>query len=174
MQAKPLMNESIRYPAVLLILPDGSKYGVITSDEAMEKALSDNLDLVLVSKPQDDKPAICKLMDYSKFLYKQAKTQKQHKSHDNKIKELWVGPNTFENDLETKARQIEGFLKKKMRVRYVMRLKGIEKRTVPESTERFKEILKRFDDIATHDDVRISHGKVITISTTMQSRPDKD
>ena len=66
-----LLNEDIRAREVRCVGDDGTAYGVISRDEALEISNKLGLDLVLIAP--DAKPPVCKIMDYGKFRYQQDK-----------------------------------------------------------------------------------------------------
>ena len=70
-----LINEKIRAREVQLIGENGEKFGVLSLDEALDKAAEARLDLVLVSP--GTKPPVCKLMNYGKYKFEQAKREKE-------------------------------------------------------------------------------------------------
>ena len=82
------------------------------------------LDLVEISPKAD--PAVCKITDYSKFLYQQKKKQKEMKAKTQKIvvKEIRFGPNTDDHDFEFKLRHAEKFLKDGAKVKAYVFFKG--------------------------------------------------
>lgn len=164
---KPLMNERITFSTVRLILSDGKSKGIVSRQEALFVAKEEGLDLVLVSEPSKDQPAVCKILDYSKMLYKQSKQQKHHKVATDVIKEIRISFGIGEHDLETKNNQVKKFLEKKYRVKYVLRLHGRERKMSQEAITRFNTILtERFTDCATWDSVKISYSD---ISTTLHA-----
>ena len=71
-----LINEEIRKKEVRLIDSDGSMLGVVSIDEAQQKAIDRNLDLVEIA-PQAD-PPVCKIMDYGKYKFEMMKKDKYH------------------------------------------------------------------------------------------------
>ena len=82
------------------------------------------LDLVEISPKAD--PPVCKIIDYSKFLYQQKKKQKEMKAKTQKIvvKEIRFGPNTDDHDFEFKMRHAEKFLKDGAKVKAYVFFKG--------------------------------------------------
>ena len=70
-----MINEEIRDKEVRLIGPDGEQFGIVSSAEAQKIADEKNLDLVKIA-PQA-KPPVCKIIDYGKFRFEQAKREKE-------------------------------------------------------------------------------------------------
>ena len=77
-----LINESIRAREVRLIGSDGEQIGIKSFSEALELAYDEGLDLVLMSP--NAKPPVCKIMDYGKFRFEQAKKAKEAKKEPEK------------------------------------------------------------------------------------------
>ena len=91
------INRQIRAKEVQLVEDNGQKAGVISLEEALEKAESKNLDLVLVAP--NTNPPVCKIMNYGKYKFEQAKKEKEAKKKQKifEIKELRVTPNIEEH-----------------------------------------------------------------------------
>ena len=92
--------------------------------EALQMADQMDLDLVEISPNAD--PPVCKIIDYSKFLYKQKKKQKEMKQKAVKVvvKEIRFGPHTDDHDFEFKMRHAEKFLKDGAKVKAYVFFKG--------------------------------------------------
>jgi len=98
--------------------------GIYPVREALKIADDMELDLVEISPKAD--PPVCKIIDYSKFLYQQKKKQKEMKAKAVKIvvKEIRFGPNTDDHDFEFKLRHAEKFLKDGAKVKAYVFFKG--------------------------------------------------
>lgn len=98
--------------------------GVYPLREALQMADQKDLDLVEISPNAD--PPVCKIIDYSKFLYKQKKKQKEMKQKAVKVvvKEIRFGPHTDDHDFEFKMRHGEKFLKDGAKVKAYVFFKG--------------------------------------------------
>ena len=120
------VNERIRAKAVRLIGSDGQQLGIMPTQEAMDKAIQEGLDLVEVAPNSD--PPVCKIMDYGKYKYQTSKKQQEgkKKSKTLQLKEVRVRPHTDEHDLEFKIRNIKKFLEKKDKVKVTVLFKGRE------------------------------------------------
>ena len=142
------VNDSIRADTVRLISQDGEQIGILSKDEAIEKAEEADLDLVEVAP--DASPPVCRLLDYGKFKYRQEKKKKQgqQKTH---VKEVRIGLMTEEHDLNTKASQIREFLEDGDRVVISMRLSGREKAHDDMAMEQLSEFGQKFTDIAKYE-----------------------
>jgi len=116
----------IRHPQIRLIGSDGSQLGIVTVDEALKLADNDGLDLVEVSANAD--PPVCRIMNYDKFRYEQAKQEQEAKKKQTTVetKEIKFRPKTDEHDLNFKIRNIVKFLQQKNKVKLTMRFRGRE------------------------------------------------
>ncbi len=95
--------------------------GVMPLNDAIKLAESRFMDLVLINDKTN--PPICKILNYEKFLYELSKKPKP-KSLD--VKEIKLGPNTAENDLEYRSKHIMEFLKKGHKVKLTLQFRGRE------------------------------------------------
>ncbi len=103
---------------------DGENFGVLKIEEALQKAKEQELDLIEIAPTAV--PPVAKIMEYGKYLYWLQKKEKGVK-RGVEIKGIRLGFNISLHDLETRANQAEGFLKKGDRVKVEMILKGREK-----------------------------------------------
>lgn len=103
---------------------DNVESRIYTRDEALALAREMELDLVLINDKAE--PGICKIQEYSKFLYERKKKQKELKSKSAKtvIKEIRFGPNTDEHDFEFKTKHAEKFLKEGAKVKAFVHFRG--------------------------------------------------
>jgi translation initiation factor IF-3 len=120
------VNERIHAKAVRLIGADGQQLGILPTQEALEKAIQDGLDLVEVAPNSD--PPVCKIMDYGKYKYQTSKKLQEgkKKSKTLQLKEVRVRPHTDEHDLDFKIKNIKKFLEKKDKVKVTVLFKGRE------------------------------------------------
>ncbi len=111
-------------PQVRLVGDNIENPGIYPLREALQKADELELDLVEISPKAD--PPVCKIIDYSKFLYQQKKKQKEMKAKTTKVvvKELRFGPQTDEHDFQFKLRHAEKFLKEGAKVKAFVFFKG--------------------------------------------------
>jgi translation initiation factor IF-3 len=95
--------------------------GIMTLQNAIKLAESKFMDLVLLNDKVS--PVICKIMNYDKFLYE---LSKKPKNKSLEVKEIKIGPNTSENDLDYRSKHIIDFLKKGHKVKISLQFKGRE------------------------------------------------
>ena len=109
-----------------MIGSDGAQLGVVTSDQARERAYEEGLDLVEISANAD--PPVCRIMNYDKFRYEQKKKQQEAKKKQTIVetKEVKFRPKTEEHDLNFKIKNIKKFLSQKSKVKITMRFRGRE------------------------------------------------
>lgn len=120
----PRRNERIRAPKVRVIGPDGSQFGVMSSAEALAAARRYGLDLLEVSP--NTEPPVCRILDYGKYQYEEAKKQKSHKTVTAKLKEIKLRPRVDRHDYEFKVRNAERFLFAGNKLKITMMLRGRE------------------------------------------------
>lgn len=118
------INEQIRDRSVRVVSDDGQQLGLMTAREAMEIAEQKGLDLVKVSPNAD--PPVCKIMDYGKFRFEQAKKQREAKKNQKiiELKEMRLSATIDKHDLEVKAKNVNKFLKDGDKVKVSIRFKG--------------------------------------------------
>jgi translation initiation factor IF-3 len=122
------VNERIRAREVRLIDENGEMIGVMPPQRALEIARERNLDLVEVSPNAN--PPVCKLMDYGRYKYEQAKKENEARKHQKTVtlKEIRLSPRTDEHDVDVKTRKIQEFLAEGDRVRVSVKFRGAEMR----------------------------------------------
>ena len=119
------INEEIRISPIRLVKTNGESV-VIETAQALQLAKEEGLDLVEVSPKA--KPPVCRIMDYGKYRFEQAKRAKQAKAkqHIVKMKEIKLRPKTAQNDYNYRIEQAKEFLKDGMKVRLIMQFRGRE------------------------------------------------
>lgn len=122
------MNERIRAREVRLIDDNGEMIGVMSPLRALDIARERNLDLVEISP--NAIPPVCKLMDYGRFKYEQAKKENEARKNQKTItlKEIRMRPRTDDHDVEVKTRKIQEFLAEGDKVRVSVQFRGAEMR----------------------------------------------
>jgi len=120
------INEQIRAKEVQLIGAEGEKVGVVSLNEALDKAADANLDLVLVAPNVN--PPVCKIMNYGKYKFEQAKKEKEAKKKQKvlEVKEIRVTPNIEKHDFEFKSRNAKKFIEDGNKVKITVRFRGRE------------------------------------------------
>ena len=115
------INEEIRDKEVRLISNDGEQLGIVAIQKAQDIAVEKGMDLVKIA-PQA-KPPVCKIMDYGKFRFEQAKREKEARKNQHVIR---LTPNIDIGDLNTKVKNACRFLKDGDKVKVSVRFRGRE------------------------------------------------
>ena len=120
------INEEINDKEVRLIDADGSQLGVVTIQRALEVAAERNLDLVKIAPKAE--PPVCRVMDYGKFRFEQAKKEKEARKNQKvvEIKEVRLSAKIDTHDFETKVKAAQKFLSNGDKVKASIRFRGRE------------------------------------------------
>jgi translation initiation factor IF-3 len=118
------INEEIRDNEIRVISNTGEQLGIMSADEALKLAEKSNFDLVKIA-PQA-KPPVCKIMDYGKYRFEQAKREKDARKNQKivEIKEIRLSLNIDTHDFETKVNHAVKFLKAGNKVKVSIRFRG--------------------------------------------------
>ncbi|MBR2618996.1 MAG: translation initiation factor IF-3 [Paludibacteraceae bacterium] len=118
------INDRIRGVSEVRLVGDNVEQGVYPYTQAMKMA--DDMDLDLVEISPTAQPPVCRIVDYSKFLYQQKKKEKEMKAKNVKvvIKEIRFGPQTDEHDYEFKLKHAKGFLQEGAKLKAYVFFKG--------------------------------------------------
>jgi translation initiation factor IF-3 len=122
----PRINDAIRARDVRLIVENGENIGVVSRDDAQQKADDAGLDLVEVSPDAD--PPVCKIMDYGKYKYQAQKkaVEARKKQKIVQVKEIKMRPAISEHDYNVKMRSIKRFFEDGDKVKVTLRFRGRE------------------------------------------------
>ena len=120
------INEEIREKEIRLLGPEGEALGFMSSKEALELAEQKNLDLVMIAPTAT--PPVCRIMDYGKYRFEQAKRDKEAKKKQKviEIKEVRMSLNIDVHDFNTKVNQAVKFMTGGDRVKVSIRFRGRE------------------------------------------------
>ena len=120
------INDEINANKVRLIGSQGEQIGILSLEEALNKAKESSLDLVQMSKEGD--PVVCKLMDHGKHIFdsKKQKSASRKKQKRIQIKEIKFRPVTEENDYQIKVNKIKNFLEEGNKAKVTLRFRGRE------------------------------------------------
>ena len=158
----PRKNEWIRVPQVQLIGANGENIGIIDTDKARQLALEAELDLVEVGASAN--PPVCKIMDFSKYIYQQNK-KKRESAVNTKMKELKefrFTPVMDIGDTQHRIKRALEFLIKGHPVKLTMVKKGRQSRDIAQSV--FGEILTNFADYSSIEAEPKMEGNRISIT----------
>ena len=142
------INGQIREKEVQLIGVNGEKLGVVSTKEALETAEKENLDLVLVAP--NGNPPVCKIMNYGKYKFEQAKKEKEAKKKQKvlEVKELRVTPNIEEHDFGFKSKNARKFLQDGNKVKITVRFRGREVNNSRAGEVVLEKFINELEDIA--------------------------
>lgn len=120
------INGKIRAREVRVIGPDNKQIGVMSLNEALTLARSHGVDLVEIAPTAT--PPVCRVVDFGKFRYEQAKKDKESKKHQHStiVKEVQLSPRIDPHDLGVKTDHAVDFLCEDMKVKVVLKFRGRE------------------------------------------------
>lgn len=120
------LNEEINVPEIRLLGEEGEQLGVVSSRQALHLAEEAGLDLVEIAPLAQ--PPVCRIMDYGKFKYQEAKKAHEAKLKQKQVqvKEIKLRPGTDENDYQIKLRNMIRFLAEEDKVKVTLRFRGRE------------------------------------------------
>jgi translation initiation factor IF-3 len=140
------VNEQIRTSPVRVISADGGQLGILPTEEALAAAREAELDLVEVAP--NERPPVCRIMDYGKFKYQQKKRQHRSHAHHVKLKEIRVRPKTGDHDIKVKVNRAREFLLHKDKVLLSVVFRGRELAHIEEGRRVINEILEQLEDVS--------------------------
>ena len=157
------INEQIRDREVRVIGEDGEQLGVMPTKEALKLAEEAGVDLVKIAPTA--KPPVCKIVDYGKFKYEQARKDKEAKKKQKivEIKEIRLSPNIDTNDLNTKVNAARKFITKGDRVKVTLRFRGREMAHMNTSKHILDDFAEALSDIAVMDKAPKVEGRSMTM-----------
>ena len=134
--------------------------------EAQGLANNKNLDLVLISP--NAKPPVCKIMDYGKYRYEQARKEKEAKKKQKTVdvKEVRLSPNIDTNDLNTKVNNAKKFIQKGNKVKVTLRFRGREMAHMQTSKHILDDFADMLKDIAVVEKPTKLEGRSISMVLT--------
>jgi len=154
------VNEQIRISPVRVINAEGAMLGVMPTGKAMEAAREAGLDLVEVAP--NERPPVCKVMDFGKFKYSQKKRASKQKQHQVQVKEIRVRPKTGDHDIEVKVKRAREFLEHKDKVQVNVLFRGRELAHIDEGRKVMDEVLQALEDVAKVEKNPSMEGKRMT------------
>ena len=143
-----MINEQIRDKEVRVIGSDGQQLGIMSAREAQKLATEAELDLVKIAPKAQ--PPVCKIIDYGKYRYEQARKEKEARKKQKtvEITEVRLSPNIDTNDLNTKVNNARKFLSKGNKVKVTLRFRGREMAHVQQSKHILDDFAKLVEDLA--------------------------
>ena len=134
------VNGKIRAREVRVIGVDGKQLGVMSLPDALNQARANGVDLVEIAPTAT--PPVCRLVDYGKYRYEQAKKEKESKKHQHAsvVKEVQLSPRIDPHDLGVKTEHAIDFLCEDMKVKVTLKFRGREM----QHTEFGFQVIKKF------------------------------
>ena len=141
----------------------GKQAGVVTIQDAIEKAERVGLDLVEISPNVD--PPVCKILDFGKYLYEKQKQKKinKKKQHVIQVKEIRLRPNTGDHDLLTKLNKAQKFVASGAKLKITVMFRGREMSRKEVGMELLKRVTDILDDVAKIDKEASMEGRRMSI-----------
>jgi len=120
------INEQIRDAEIRVIGADGSQLGIMSSAEAMKIAEEEGFDLVMIAP--NAAPPVCRIMDYGKYRFEQAKREKMNRKAQKVVetKEIWLSPGIGDHDMDFKVKNALSFIADGDKVKVTVRFRGRE------------------------------------------------
>jgi translation initiation factor IF-3 len=158
------MNRRIRAPRVKVIDADGSMLGTLDTRDALAKAQEQSLDLVEVNAKVD--PPVCKIIDYGKFKYEQAKKARESKKNraSNELKEVKFRPQIGDHDFGFKVKHARKFLEAGHKVKLVVQFRGRQMAHPETGRDILDRVCKELNDIITIVQVAKMEGRLMAMT----------
>ena len=169
------INEEILDKEVRLIGDQGEQLGIMSVVDALRIATEHELDLVKIAPGSN--PPVCKIMDYGKFRFEQAKKEKEAKKNQRviEIKEIRMSPGIDTNDFNTKLKNAQKFLNDGDRVKVSVRFRGREMAHTEIGADLLKDFAAQCTEIANMDKAPKLEGRNMSmfLSPKPQTPPKK-
>ena len=162
------INSQIRAASVQLIDEEGKKLGVMSSKEALEIAEEKNLDLVMVSNNTDI--PVCKIMNYGKYKFEQAKKEKESRKKQKvvEVKEVRITPGIEEHDFNFKAKNAKKFIQDGNKVKITVKFRGRELNYTKIGEATLNKFIEELADVAVPEKKPILEGKNMFVILTQK------
>jgi translation initiation factor IF-3 len=169
----PRMNEHINITPIRVVGPDGEALGLMPTSQALLKAREAGLDLVEVAP--DERPPVCKILDYGKMRFEASQRQKGNKggARQQKLKEIRVRPKTGDHDIDTKVAQARRFLEHNDKVQVTVQFRGREMQHQQEGRRVLDAVLERLADVGKVERAPAMDGKKMTAMLMPVKAPAK-
>ncbi|MBE5849318.1 MAG: translation initiation factor IF-3 [Lachnospiraceae bacterium] len=161
-----MINEQIRDKEVRVIGENNEQLGIMSVEEAMKLAEEAGVDLVKIAP--NAAPPVCRIIDYGKFRYEQARKEKEARKKQKviEIKEIRMSPNIDTNDLNTKIAAAKKFLQKGDRVKVTLRFRGREMAHMNNSKYILDDFAEALADVAVVEKAPKVEGRSLTMFLT--------
>ena len=159
----PRINEMINSRSVRCSDPDGEQLGILSIDEAMNKAEELGLDLVELQPNAD--PPVCKILDYGKHKYQAQKRANEARKKQKiiEVKEIKLRPNIDQHDYQVKMKAVRKFIDGGDKVKITLRFRGREMAHVELGTDLLSRVQEDIDDFAKIESMPKMEGRQMTM-----------
>lgn len=142
------LNNRIRANELRVVTNEGENLGVLSTNEALQRARQEGLDLVVIAEKA--KPPVAKILDFNKFLYEENKKSSASKAKAKKseLKEFRFGPSIGTGDIEQRIKRAKEFIEGGDRVKITVQLRGREKAFPEVAVEKVEMFEKALSEIA--------------------------
>ena len=122
----PRINEAIKARSVRCIDPEGEQLGILSIDDALDRAANFGMDLVELQPNAE--PPVCKILDYGKYKYQAQKRANEARKKQKiiEVKEIKLRPNIDQHDYNVKRKAVEKFIDGGDKVKITLRFRGRE------------------------------------------------
>jgi translation initiation factor IF-3 len=146
-----------------VVSADGEQLGIIPTQQALETARSQELDLVEVAP--EAQPPVCRIMDFGKYKYTQARRQKEARKKQTTIlvKEVKMGPKTERHDFAFKVKHVRRFLEEGHKAKVTVRFKGREMAHTELGWKMLQKMVEAVSDIAVTENNPRMEGRMLHI-----------
>lgn len=146
-----------------MVSPEGEQLGIMPLAQALELARQRDLDLVEVAP--DAQPPVCRIMDFGKYKYAQARRLKEarKKQATVQVKEVKMGPKTEKHDFEFKVKHVRRFLEEGHKAKVTVRFKGREMAHTELGWKMLQRMVEAVQDIATVENNPRLEGRMLQI-----------
>mgnify|MGYP000534034277 CR=1 FL=1 len=158
-----MINEQIRDREIRLIGENGEQLGIMSARDAMKMAKEAELDLVKIAPAA--KPPVCKIIDYGKYRYEQARKEKEAKKKQKVtvIKEIRCSLTIEENDIAIKAKNARKFLLDGDKVKVTVRFKGREATLGHLGLKILENFVSKLEDVCVVEKAAKQEGRNMTM-----------
>lgn len=165
-----LVNENIRFREVMVIGSNGNQLGVMSKNEALQKAYDEDLDLLCVAP--NAQPPVCKILDYGKYRFEAQKKAKEAKKNQavTEIKPLRLSPVIDTNDFNTKLKQARKWCESGMKVKVDMRFRGRMMTRQEVGLKIMNDFIEQLSDLANVDKSPKLEGNIMSCVLTPKKK----
>lgn len=155
----PIINERIKFQEIRLIDFNGIQVGVVATEKALQMAINQDLDLVLVSDKSS--PPVCRIVDYGKYKFAQEKKAKEakKKQHNASLKEVKMRYKIEEHDYKVRINQALRFLQANDKVKVTVTFRGREIQHTNLALELLQKMAKDLENVAEIQQPPLREGK---------------